>query len=585
VPTTSGHPHWITVNTTRTVLIVVHTVTAWNRLADILSIFDSDRRVQLVFTFPDVSNVTGDVERDLADEGAIVLPWGRAITTRFDAAISVHHSGNLHQIRAPLAVMSHGIGYTKVRKPETGNRKPETGNVYGLAPEWLLHNGIVVPEVVVLAHERERDRLELVTPEALDRAVVAGDPCYERMRASTAEQRDYRTALGANPDTTIVTVSSTWGPGSLLGQHPDLISDLVSELELDDHLVTAVVHPNVWFAHGPWQLRTWLADALRSGLRLIPPIRGWQQTILASNAVIGDHGAVTGYAAALGIPTLLASFPHDEIAPGSAIDLLGRAAPRLNPRQPLADQVRAAIAEHDRQSMAEVTALASSLPDDSAQTLRSTFYKLMDLPEPHYGVPVFPYPAADLRPHHKDVQACWVTCERDTTNNAGNNPSGNGDAVDDRVLVHRWPADVTARSRRGPRATDALLAVHSTHPRRDLRNDADIIVLPDDQSRHVDDVLTRTLRQRPGCTIAVAAIGGGRYRVYHRQAGALEIRPREPLPEPLPAAIAAAVIHNSWHGRVRSGWPPRSLTVRVGTRSIHAELAPFSCAGHSGQDL
>lgn len=128
-----------------------------------------------------------------------------------------------------------------------------------------------------------------------------------------------------------------------MGRYPDLISDLIGELTLDDHVIAAVVHPNVWFAHSEWQLRTWLSEALRSGLRLIPPVRGWQQAILASDLVIGDHSAVTGYAAAIGVPTLLAAFPRDEVAVGSAIDLLGRAAPMLDPLQPLPAQVHAAV--------------------------------------------------------------------------------------------------------------------------------------------------------------------------------------------------------------------------------------------------
>jgi hypothetical protein len=113
--------------TSRSVLIVVHTVTAWNRLLDILPVFSSDRRIQLVFTFPDVSNVTGDVEKQLSDSGAVTIPWNATLAQRFDLALSVHHSGDLHKISARLAVMSHGIGYTKLIREtgKPGNR--ETG--------------------------------------------------------------------------------------------------------------------------------------------------------------------------------------------------------------------------------------------------------------------------------------------------------------------------------------------------------------------------------------------------------------------------------------------------------------------------
>lgn len=97
----------------RSVLVVVHTTTAVNRFADILPVFDSDRRVQLIFTFPAASAVTADIEEHLRADGALVMPWAQAVVTEFDLALSVHNSGNLHDINAPLAILSHGIGYTK----------------------------------------------------------------------------------------------------------------------------------------------------------------------------------------------------------------------------------------------------------------------------------------------------------------------------------------------------------------------------------------------------------------------------------------------------------------------------------------
>jgi hypothetical protein len=132
VPLGPDGQRWRTIATERSVLAVVHTVTAANRLADILPVFDSDRRVQVVYTCPRASAVTNGVEEHLAATGALVMPWEQAIVTEFDLALSVHNSGNLHDINAPLVILPHGLGYTKYstgnRKPETGNRKPETGN-------------------------------------------------------------------------------------------------------------------------------------------------------------------------------------------------------------------------------------------------------------------------------------------------------------------------------------------------------------------------------------------------------------------------------------------------------------------------
>jgi len=566
-PIGPGKPHWLTVQTTRIVLVVVHTMTAWNRLADILPVFDSDRRVQLVFTFPDVSNVTGDVERQLGESGGVIIPWARALSDTFDLAVSVHHSGDLHRISAPLAVLSHGIGYTKRsrtenreprtenreprtenREPRTENREPRTENVYGLGREWLVRNGSV-PDAVVLAHDGDRRRLAESAPEALPSAVVAGDPCYDRMQASQGFRAAYRQALGVAPEATVVTVSSTWGPDSLLGRFPDLIDDLLSELTLDDHVVAAIAHPNVWFAHGPLQLRMWLADALRSGLRLIPPVSGWQQTIIASDIVVGDHGSVTGYAAANGIATLLAAYPRHEVASGSAIDLLGDLAPRVHPAQPLSEQIARAMADHDGERLRSVAALATSRPGESADALRSAFYRLLKLSPPEHSPPVFPYTAADLQPHRAALQACWVARE------------WHGEHT---VSVRRWPADVTARRLRGHRTADACLVAHLEHPRYDLRSNADVIVLPDQSAGVPDEIFARTLEQQPGCAAVAAPTGKGRLRMRIRGGTMLEASFPDRIPGPMPAAIAAAVLSD----RFTANHPPMTLTILLGEQRI-----------------
>ncbi|MRH91656.1 hypothetical protein GFY24_30170 [Nocardia sp. SYP-A9097] len=415
----------------------------------------------------------------------------------------------------------------------------------------------VVPDAVVLAHEDDLGRLARLTPEALPNAVVAGDPCLDRLRASTILRQKYRKALGAEQDSTVVTVTSTWGPGSLLGQRPDLINDLLAELELD-HIVTTVLHPNVWFAHGQWQLRTWLADALRAGLRLIPPVKGWQQTILASDVVIGDHGSVTGYAAAMLVPTMLAAFPHDEVATGTAIDRLGRSAPILNSDLPLREQISMARHNHDHAGAAQLGPLASSHLDSCADILRTTFYGLMDLPEPGRQAPVFPYPPADLVPEREPVHSCWLTCDWP-------------DDKDDTAVVHRWPADVTARRRRGPRALDGYLAVRYDHPRRDLSGTADITVLGDTDPSGVDDALRRTIRLRPACMVAVLALDETRLRLCHRRLGILEAHTAPALSaDPMAQAVVAMVVHDHW--LIRGESPPATIAIHLESRRILLHL-------------
>ncbi|MFI5783839.1 hypothetical protein [Nocardia sp. NPDC051570] len=418
-----------------------------------------------------------------------------------------------------------------------------------------------MPDAIVLSHEHELTRLAKAVPEAVDRAVVAGDPCLDRMRASRQMRRQYRSALGVEPDQHVVTVSSTWGPNSLLGRHPDLIAALLGELTLDDHVVAAIVHPNAWFAHGQWQLRTWLADALRSGLRLIPPVIGWQHTILASSVVVGDHGAVTAYAASNAIPTLLASFPETEVAPGSAVDVLGRTAKRLDPLRSFSEQISTARTENVPGDVASIAELASSRPGECAQLLRSTFYRLMDLSEPSTAVPVFPYAATDLHPNRQPVQACWLACDPHTV--------GSGAAV----RVRRWPADVTVAGGRGPRAVPTYLAVDSEHPRRDLYSNADIVVVGDLGDPDIDSRLADIVRTRPACSIAVAVTGPTHLRIHHRRLGPVGAELSSPITGVSDVSAVAAAIHDRHIGGP-SDQLPSATAVLLGSQRLSVVITP-----------
>lgn len=478
VPVGPHSRRWNTVPIERTVLVVVHTVTALNRLNDLLTVFDSDRRVQLVCTVPGTSAVSAGVEEELASAGAVVLPWQQAIMTEFDLALSVHNSGNLHDIAAPLAVLSHGIGYSKY-----SNRKPETGNrtVYGLSVQSLVQDGVVVPSAIVLSHVAELDRLAESVPDAVPVAVVAGDPCYDRLITSLPNRTRYREVLGADERTAVVFVSSTWGPNSLFGRSSDLIARLLAELDMDLHVVCAALHPNVWYAHGPAQIRLWLADCLRAGLLLIPPAAGWQQALLAADVVVGDHGAVTGYAAALGLPTLLATFPEDDVVTSSAIGALGRTAPHLAVGRPLRPQLRSAMtARRDHQSVRDLT---TSVPGESARLLRTTFYGLMNLSEPDTG-PVLPtYDATELTPLHASVEAWWATTHG---------------TVEGHLRLSRWPADVTPPPRSPTEALDRHLVVTAGHPRHDLYGLAAVVVVRQDGPTPAE-----VLADRPACRLVI----------------------------------------------------------------------------------
>ncbi|GAA1700009.1 hypothetical protein GCM10009765_56760 [Fodinicola feengrottensis] len=133
VPVGLQAPRWRTIQPARTVLVIVHTVTAATRLADVLPVFDADLRIQVVFTTPGTSAVRAGVAEVLAALGAATIPWAQALQTEFDLAIAAAHSGSLHEINAPLVLLSHGIGYTKntagSRVPGPGSRVPGPGSL------------------------------------------------------------------------------------------------------------------------------------------------------------------------------------------------------------------------------------------------------------------------------------------------------------------------------------------------------------------------------------------------------------------------------------------------------------------------
>ncbi|WP_341874810.1 hypothetical protein [Streptomyces albofaciens] len=250
----------------------------------------------------------------------------------------------------------------------------------------MLRDGEPVATATVLSHPEQLTRLRRACPPAARTAVLAGDPCFDRLLAALPHRDDFRRALDVAPGQRLIVVNSTWGPRSLFGDSDDilpwLLDSLTRELPVDGYRRCAVLHPNIWHGHGPGQVRAWLRNAEYAGLTVVPPLGPWRQVLAAADAVIGDHGSVTYYAAAIGTPVLLGAFPAQDLDPASPVAELGRTAPRLRPYEPLLPQLDKLLAGHRPDRYAQLTALASSAPGASAGLLRRTFYDLMDLSEP-----------------------------------------------------------------------------------------------------------------------------------------------------------------------------------------------------------
>ncbi len=359
-------PDWLTRKTTRTVLVAVHTIVAGQRLLDIIDLVESDPRIQVVFTAaPDVFDV--DVPRFLRDIDAAIIPWQQATRERFDLALAAW-SGGIGRLHAPVLLLPHGAGY--------GKRSPsELGAVYGLGRNELIARGRLLPASIVLSHQAQHDLLAEQCPAALPVAEVMGDPCYDRLCVSLGRRAAYRAALGIEPDQQLVVIASTWGTGGLFGRFPDLVTDIVCTLDPKRYRVAMLLHPAAW-AHGRRQLGAWLARARAAGLMLFQPTRDWRGVLVAADQVVGDHGSVSTYAAAIGRPIRYVD-TGAALASGSAQEHLRTHATRWQPDRPVDEQP-----EPNADLAEEVRDRLTSFAGQAHQRLRAAMYRLLDLAEP-----------------------------------------------------------------------------------------------------------------------------------------------------------------------------------------------------------
>jgi hypothetical protein len=500
---------WTTKQAQRSVLAVVHNVTSATRLFDVLSVLAVDERVEVVFTCTGSSAFDPGTQEFLAKRQVAVVEWAKATEIRFDMAISTSYGGSLEMLNAPLVVLPHGMGYNKYspetgnRKPETGNRKPETGNrkpVFGLSEQWLLHDGTLIPSSIVLSHTEQLDRLEKSCPAAVPAAVVAGDPAFDRMLVSAPLRQTFREAMGVRQGQKLIVVSSTWGVDSLYGRVPDLVRGLRAQLPLDDYRIAIALHPNTWSWHSPWQIRMWLDDHARSGVIVLPPEEGWQAALVAADLVIGDHGSVTFYGAALGLPVLLAAVAEDAVDPESAVGRFIVKADRLDLRRPYLDQIDHAMRTSPSAEVAEIGDLVSSVPGKSAALLRAEFYRWLRLPEPDTEAYFHAAPIPRLRTRAVGQQ--WVRAQLiDSTDPL-------------RANVTRY-----VHSRQTVPA-DSHLVISTDTPRADLLEAAEIVV--HDEPGDAETWIAAMFRALPGAVLATMAVVPGVWLVGDRDGLLLE---------------------------------------------------------------
>lgn len=395
VPVGPTGARWVTRSVRRTVVVAVHTIVSGQRLLDVVGLVESDREVQVVFTTPpDVFH--GGVESFLRQIGALTIPWQQAVTEHFDLVLAAAH-GSLHELRGPVMILPHGAGFAKhVPRSDTSCGSGER-SVYGLGADHLLWNGRLIPASIVLSHEAQLELLAQQCPEAVDAALVAGDPSYDRLRVSLPARAGYRAALEVSDERRLVVVTSTWGRHGLLSRRMSLLSRLTRQLDPRRYQLAVLAHPAAWFGHGKRQLHAWLTDERAAGVRLIEPEVDWRAVIIAADHVIGDHGSATTYAASIGTPILHVDLPTDEIDHGSPNWYVGSTAPRFDATKPIEPQLEHAAARRPDDWAEAVTARLTSRPLQSHRLLREEMYRLLGLPVPgrHRAIEPIPMPWLD----------------------------------------------------------------------------------------------------------------------------------------------------------------------------------------------
>jgi hypothetical protein len=195
------------------------------------------------------------------------------------------------------------------------------------------------------------------------------------------------------PGEKLVVASSTWGGDSLLGSALHQLERLVEQLPRPEYRVVLLTHPNVVAAYGAYQLRAWWGHLADKGLILTRPEQDWEPFLVAADYIVGDHGSVTLYGAAVGVPVLLGAYRPAAVHPDSGAAALGAIAPRLIGSMPVIEQLSQADEQFDAGAMARVATLISSEPGGFARHTRSLLYGILGLGQPAAPARVVDVPA------------------------------------------------------------------------------------------------------------------------------------------------------------------------------------------------
>ncbi|WP_158771474.1 hypothetical protein [Streptomyces sp. NRRL S-340] len=506
------------------------------------SLLRGDGRVAVVFAYDPTSAFNDGVLELLNDTGCRVMPWEQLGEISPDLVLSASENIDVPEGDCPVLVLPHGVGFQKL-VPDSRSARVRLS---GVVPDSLLESGRAW---LAVSHPAQEEQLVANRPEAAGRTLLVGDPCFDELVASRPRRAAYREALGVAEGQKLVVVSSTWGPTSLLGTDPELLPRLLARLPCDEYRVGLITHPNIWSAHGAWQLRTLQAAALDAGLLLMPPVHAWRPALVAADVLVGDHGSVTLYGAATGTPLLLAAFGGDAV-PGTAVHRMAALAPRLDPRGDLRQQVEDVVREHAADRYAAVARQAFAEPGHALARLRTALYRLLELPEPSSAPPSSPMlPVPEPEPPASAVTSWQVTTE----------VGGPGAAPG--VTVRRFPASVGAYGTVPSETSSCFTHLACADDERDHRlvESASVLVrrLPAPSSVSALGWIGETLARLPGSLLAASAVRGGCCLVGLRDGRVVEVSVTGTAVDPgLPAAVVYALL--------RAGHPLDGAGTRTG---------------------
>ncbi|MFE2292540.1 hypothetical protein [Streptomyces sp. NPDC059452] len=559
VPVGTDAGRWSTFHGEKTLVVAARTVTSTVRVLECLpALLRGDGRVTVVFAHDPTSAFNDGVLDLLHDAGCRVIPWEQVGHAEPDLILTASENIDVPEGHCPVLVLPHGIGFQK----QVPDSRAPGDRLSGVVPDRLLESGRAW---LAISHPGQEEQLLSSHPKAAGRTLLVGDPCYDELLTSADRAGTYREALGVPAAHRLVVLSSTWGPTSLFGRDPGLAARVLAALPYDEFRVAAIVHPNVWAGHGSWQIRNLLAPALEAGLMLVPHIHAWRSALVAADVVVGDHGSVTLYGAALAKPVLLGAF-GSEAVPGTAVAALGRAAPRFDALGDVYGQIASTLAAHRPERLASVAEGAFDQPGRALPRLRTALYQLLDLPEP-----VSAPPPERFLAEPENVGAAVTAWTVTTT---GSPVEGPGE-----ITVRRQPAAVSwaegAEGAKGEEAEDEAagrvrhLACAEHERDRRLLESASVLLSRAPVSSTAAGLrwIAQTLDRLPGCRLAAAALSGGGHLVGLRDGRVVEVAMTGPGTDPGPPAAAVYAL-------LRAGAPLEDalVTLRFGAREEDAVI-------------